>query len=138
MSRYAMVDSTDTVVNVIELDEGSKYSPEAGYSVVQITGAQSPNVGDAYIGGAFVPGANRSVVPLSVTSAQLRIALFRAGLLVDVQKAVDAAGGEIAIWWEHSVTVERANRYVLAMAAQLSISTDTVDGVFIAASEAAA
>lgn len=75
----------------------------------------------------------------SVTMAQARIALSRAGISeADVADAIGAipdgqAKTEARIWWECAGTVERSHPTVAQLAAALGLSDSDVDGLFLAA-----
>jgi hypothetical protein len=72
-------------------------------------------------------------VPQEVTRAQAKIALLRAGLLDQVEAAVSAAGGEDAIWYADALTWRRDNPYVASLGADLGLSPEQVDNLFLAA-----
>lgn len=68
--------------------------------------------------------------PASVTLAQARVALHRAGIFAAVNSAINQAGGEALEAWEYSNTVSRNSALVLAMAAALNLTDAQVDGLF--------
>ena len=74
-------------------------------------------------------------VPISVTPAQAKIALSRAGKLVAVQAAVDAAGGEAKIWWDEALSIDRAHPLVAAIGATVGLRAADLDALFIAAAQ---
>lgn len=74
-------------------------------------------------------------VPESVTRAQAKVALYRAGLLDQVESAVSAAGGEVSIWYADAVNWSRNNPNVIALGALLGLTTEVIDGLFLMASE---
>lgn len=78
-----------------------------------------------------------ATVPAAVTPAQAKIALLRAGKLVAVQSAVDAAGGEAKIWWDESLSIDRAHPLVQALGAAAGLSAADLDALFIAAAQIA-
>lgn len=69
----------------------------------------------------------------SVTMAQARVALLRAGLIDAVTATVAAAGGEAQVAWEYSATVGRNSLLVTTLSAALGLTTQQVDDLFRAA-----
>lgn len=95
--------------------------------------------------GLSVSGATSTAVPMSVTSSQAKIQLFRTPgkedgktLLDDVTAAVTAASGEVAIWYTEARTWDRNNPYVATLSKGLGLSSSEVDDLFIAAAKIAA
>lgn len=79
--------------------------------------------------GMALPGA--VVVPQSVSRAQAKIALHRAGLL-DMVKTAVAADAELQIWFDDAVTWDRQNEHVIQLGEQL-LGDDpaTIDALFV-------
>ncbi len=83
------------------------------------------------------------VLPDPVSMAQFREELSKpaynndAGvtLRMIVQQAVEASGIVMLDWWNTAATVDRHNAKVAAMAEALGISGETLDDIFIGASE---
>lgn len=73
-------------------------------------------------------------VPISVTMRQGRLALLQAGLLAQVQSAIDAQGDAEKIEWEYAQTIDRNSPLVAALAATLSLDDAALDALFISAS----
>ena len=79
-------------------------------------------------------------VPDSVTNAQLREWLIRAGKLGDLKAAISAISNttEKAVmdsWFTHSPTVRRDSPKVAAMSVAIGMTPKQVDAAFIAASK---
>lgn len=97
-------------------------------------------VGEAHIEDALESDfpAFKPPVPQSVTMRQARIALHRAGLLVDVDAAIASLPSpqkeEAQIEWEFSSTVERSRNITSMLGAALGLSEDELDDLFITAS----
>lgn len=73
-------------------------------------------------------------VPVFVTKAQAKIALYNAGLLDEVEAIVAAHPyPPVRIWYEAANDWYRANPYVLAIGVELGLTTEQVDDLFIAA-----
>jgi hypothetical protein len=76
-------------------------------------------------------------VPQSVSRAQAKIALHRAGLL-DLVKTAVAADPEVQIWFDDATTWERQNPHVVALGDQLIGDAAGVDALFVQAAQIAA
>lgn len=66
----------------------------------------------------------------SVTPRQARLALLGAGLLSQVETAVNAAGGAIKISWEFATSINRDDALVGSIATQLSLTEAQIDALF--------
>lgn len=71
----------------------------------------------------------------SITPRQARLALLGAGLLDDVEAAVNAAGDATKITWEYATEINRHDALIEAMGGRLGLTTDQIDNLFRAASE---
>lgn len=65
-----------------------------------------------------------------VTPRQARLALLAAGLLDQVQTAVDAAGGATKIAWEYATEISRDDPLISDIGAALGIGSDQIDALF--------
>ena len=74
---------------------------------------------------------------LSVTMRQARLALLGAGLLDDVDAAINAMPEPqrtaARITWDYSSTVERDNEVLVALAASLGLAESDLDNLFTTA-----
>ncbi len=135
MARYALIVG-GAVVNVIEADAdtAAAIAAELGGSAV-VSATAGP--GDAYSGGNFTRPAPAVVVPDEVTMRQARLALLGAGLLDDVEAAIDAmsdpAKAAARIEWDYSNTLRRDHPLVATLGAGLGLSAGQLDDLFIAA-----
>lgn len=84
------------------------------------------------------PPSMPNTPPASVTSAQAKIQLRRAGLRDKVDAAVQAAGGEVLDWFTDARTWERNNPYVAQIGTSLNLKAADIDALFVAASQIAA
>jgi len=75
------------------------------------------------------------VIPQSVTMRQARLALHAAGLLDDVEAAVQAADKATQIEWEYAQTVERNWPTLALLAGALGLTDETLDSLFSAAAQ---
>jgi hypothetical protein len=130
--RYAII-KDDQVINVVEADAGwiAKYAPGA-------VASNDASPGDTYSGGQFVrPAAPPPPVPAAVTMRQARLALLGAGLLDDVEAAINAmaepAKTAARIEWDYSSELQRAHPLVSTLGASLGLTSEQLDSMFIAA-----
>ena len=72
---------------------------------------------------------------MKCTAAQARLAMFEAGILGQVQSAIEASGdGALQIAWEYGTEWRRDDPRIAAIAASLGLSDDDVDALFVSAS----
>lgn len=69
-------------------------------------------------------------LPLVVTPLQARRALRAAGLIEQVNAAISAADADTQDAWEYATVIERDNAIIAAMAVQLGLTEQDVDGLF--------
>lgn len=84
---------------------------------------------------AYEPPPASVPVPASVSRAQAKIALSRAGLLSAVAQKVSEAGGEVAIWFEDALNWRRDNPNVAALGTSLGLTEEQIDGLFLSAAQ---
>jgi hypothetical protein len=77
------------------------------------------------------PEPGPAPVPQSVTPAQMRLALHRAGLLATVQ-AIANSDPEAAIVWEYATAIVRASPFIAALKGS-AFSDAQIDDLFRAA-----
>ena len=130
MARFSIIDA-GRVVNHAEA--------EADYTAAQgWVPALDSRIGDLWDGEAFVPAPPAPpVVPPSVTMRQARLALLGAGLLDDIDAAINALPSpqkEAArIEWEYSQEVQRHNGFVSVLAPLLGLTDAQTDALFLVA-----
>lgn len=78
-------------------------------------------------------------VPQEVTMRQARLALLGAGMLANVESAIDALPEPprtaARIEWDHSNTVQRYNTFVIQLGGLLGLTSQQLDELFIAAGQ---
>lgn len=79
-------------------------------------------------------------VPVSITRAQAKLALLGAGLLDDVQPAIDAITdptqrAAAQIEWDDRLTFERTNPTLIALANAMGMSSEQLDALFAAGAQ---
>ena len=93
--------------------------------------------GDSVIDGELVPAPAVVPVPDAVTMRQARLALLGAGLLDDVETAINAlsepAKSAARIEWDYSNELQRANPLVVTLGGALGLTSGQVDSLFITA-----
>ena len=135
MARYAIVVG-GVAVNVIESTEAfaAALAAELGGSAV-LSATAGP--GYTYSGGQFERPVVTVPVPAEVTMRQARLALLGAGLLDDVETAINAmtdpAKSAARIEWDYSNSLRRDHALVTALGAALGLTTEQVDALFVAA-----
>lgn len=133
--RYAII-IDGTVVNVIEAEAAfaGYYAALAGGTAVA-TDVGCP--GDAFADDTFTPPAPAVVVPAEVTMRQARLALLGAGLLDDIETAINAmsepAKSAARIEWDYSNTLRRDHPLVATLGAGLGLTGEQLDALFRAA-----
>jgi hypothetical protein len=85
----------------------------------------------------FVPYVAPQVIPTTVSMRQARLALFQDGLLNQVQTAIDAmaepAKTTTQISWDYATVVNRDDDLVVQLSAQLGLTSEDLDALFILA-----
>lgn len=129
--RTAVIDDTK-VVNVIEAD------PEftlPGFLLVPTDTAGPGWTYDPDSGEFSPPPPQPEPVPQSVTMRQARLALLQAGLLAQVDTAIDALPepdkSAARIEWEYSQEVHRDRPFVAMLAPALGLDDEALDALFI-------
>jgi hypothetical protein len=141
MPRYARI-ATDQVAEIISLPEdltpAEVFHPDFAKAVVNCPDTAVVE-GWGYDGAKFTaPTALPAIVPASVSSAQAKIQLRRAGLRDKVDAAVKAAGGEVLDWFTDARVWERDNPHVSEIGSGLNLKDSDIDELFVEASKIAA
>ena len=77
--------------------------------------------------GLYVPPPLR----VAVTAAQAKVALHRRGLLLDVENAVAGYPRDVQLWFSDARDWDRNNPYVQGIGAELSLTDEQVDELFV-------
>lgn len=130
MARFAIIDA-GRVTNHAEAD--ADFAASQGWIP-----AGDSRIGDLWDGQVFTPAPPQPpVVPSAVTMRQARLALLGAGLLDDVDAAINALPSpqkEAArIEWEYSQEVQRHNGFVSVLAPMLGLTEAQTDALFVQA-----
>ena len=132
MARFAVIDA-GRVANIAEADEDFA----AGQGWVP---AQNAGIGDLWDGEGFTAAPPvPPTVPAAVTMRQARLALLGAGLLDDIDAAINGLPSpqkEAArIEWEYSQEVQRHNGFVSVLAPMLGLTDAQTDALFVGAAK---
>jgi len=102
-----------------------KAPDDAAYALIDSTFAGNVNVTNApvrvFLGDAAEP---------SIDNLQIRLALNEFGLLDTVEAAVAASPIVVQIWWAESLKFLKSDPMVQAMATQLKVSAEELDGIW--------
>lgn len=131
--RYAIIIG-GVVANVVEADEAwaaAHASALGGLAVL----SDAASVGDDYSDGTFTRPAPTEPVPAQVTRRQAKQALLLAGLLGNVQPAIDAIPDTTQralaqLEWDESLNFERHRPILIALAGALGLDSDGLDDLF--------
>ena len=132
---YARINN-GTVVFTMSANPSTVFAPETVAEFVACP--DDVQVGWLYDGENFTPAPPAPpVVPAAVTMRQARLALLGAGLLDDIDAAINAMPSpqkEAArIEWEYSQEVQRHNGFVSVLAPMLGLTEAQTDALFIGA-----
>lgn len=129
MKRWALMKG-----DVVDLVTEAATQPQIPGTWREVTGLVV-GPGHRYTGGQWLSPAEQ--VPPVVTMRQARLALFDAGLLDDVEAAINAlpepAKTRAQITWDKSQEVQRENGLVSQLAPAMGLTPAQIDALFIAA-----
>lgn len=128
--RAAVIDDMGKVINIILVNDLS-FSPGDGLTLVE---SETANIGDTYNDGAFIPAPVSLPVPQEITMRQARLVLLGAGLLHQVDAALNALPSPMKeaafIEWEYSSTVKRSSALVVQLGQSFGLTADQIDAMF--------
>lgn len=126
--RVAVIEG-GKVANIIEV-ESLDFLPN-------LIDAADGAIGDLWDGSTFSKVVAPVEVPQIVTMRQARLAMLKAGLLANVQAAIDgmtgAEGDAARIEWEYAAELNRTHPLVLSLGPALGLTDAQLDDLFIAA-----
>lgn len=105
-----------------------------------VAASGNEGIGWSYDGSSFTPPVpTPEPIPIEVTMRQARLALLDAGLLSNVQTAINGlpepAKTKAQIEWDYSNALQRDNSFVSVLGAALGLNEAALDSLFIAASK---
>lgn len=74
-------------------------------------------------------------VPQIVTRLQAKMALYNAGLLDDADAIIAQADGVTTLFWREAATFERSHPLIASLGAQLGLTSEDIDALFVAAAQ---
>ena len=113
-ARQMLLEVTDYTGTDPQADFGGMQYVEASNSIIAIPPPAPPPV-------------------TSVTPRQARLALLAAGLLDQVQSAVDVAGGATKITWEYATEFDRNDPLIITFGTSLNLTSAQIDALFVQA-----
>lgn len=131
MSIYVLLDSAGAIINRVVITDIAEWlvpedhtlAPDAGYEI-----------GGKIVGGNYTPPAPIeapiTLAPVSVSPRQARLALLGAGLLDQVEGAVQANGQATQITWDYAIAINRDDPLIAAVGAALQLTSEQVDNLF--------
>ena len=135
--RYAQIDK-QAVQGIYEYDPLPQYAPNI--AMIELPEGSPVSAGWQYVDGEFLEPVipePESSVPEKVTMRQARLALHGAGLLPQVQAAIDALPEPprtlAQIEWDYSSEVFRNREFVNMLGSQLGLTDEQIDQLFIQA-----
>ena len=138
MSRYVLIDGDDVVTGVYVSVTDEWLAENA--SAITVDDAAEVAPGYTYDSGTetfTAPTAPDDPVPVEVTMRQARLELYAAGILQDVEDALDALDEpnktSARIEWDYASVVERNSSLVAMLSSALGLSESYVDALFVAA-----
>lgn len=135
MTRCAVVDQQNVVVNIIVADPNVDTAPE-GMTLVE-TDTAGP--GWVWDGETFTdptpPEPAPTPVPASITPRQCRLILAQQGLLDAVEEMIAQSTQDVRITWEYALEFRRDDPLLAQLAGELGLTSEQIDQFFIVASQ---
>lgn len=127
----AHVIENGVVVNTVEVES-------LGVLPGLVAAQANEGIGWLYDGSNFTsPPSPTPSVPTEVTMRQARLALLDAGLLANVQPAINSLNEpdktKAQIEWEYSNALQRSNPFVTTLGTALGLDNEALDNLFIQA-----
>ena len=134
--KYAYIEN-NTAIEVVESNPSILFVPHYASKFIQVE--DDCQIGYVLEEGVWVAPAPITYIPQEVTMRQARLALLDAGLLANVQTAINSlpetAKTKAQIEWDYSNTLQRSNPFVATLGAALGLNEAALDNLFIAASK---
>ena len=129
----AHVIENNIVVNTIEV-------PDLDFMQNLIDASNGGSIGDTWDGENFIPKETEMEIPIQVTMRQARLALLQAGLLDDIETAINSIEDEtirksIQIEWEYAMDIRRDWQALKLVTQQMGMTDDQLDELFLTASK---
>lgn len=133
--KYAYIEN-NTAIEVVESNPSILFVPHYASKFIQVE--DDCKVGYVLEEGVWVAPVLPVYIPQEITMRQARLALLDAGLLANVQTAINSlpepAKTKAQIEWDYSNALQRDNPFVTTLGTALGLSSDDIDNLFITAS----
>lgn len=130
---YVLIDNNGLIVNRILLDSLENYDVPEGFSITE-EGVNKYDISGTFINSVYTPPTYEEVPSVSgsvtVTPRQARLVLLNAGLLDQVESAVDQAGGSTRIAWEYATEINRNDPLIQSIGQSLGLTEQQIDDLF--------
>lgn len=138
MKKYALVDESGTVFNLISWDgDAASWQAPDGTQAIEIGDDEFVTIGSTYDTGSGFSHNEPPTEPArieSVTMRQARLALLAAGRLADVGAAIEALPSPdkdaARIEWDYAATVDRSSPFTQQLAGALDLDDAALDKLF--------
>lgn len=128
----------DRVVNIAEVSD-AEFAESQGWIVVDDDEAKIGDTYDAETGEFITPPPSPEPIPQTITPRQARLALLQAGLLSQVDDAINSlespAKETAQIEWEYATSIERDSAWINQLGSALGLDDAGIDSLFLIASE---
>jgi hypothetical protein len=131
---YSIIDNSGNIIDRVVADSSweNMFPDTTAIQETDITYA----IGGTLVNGVYTPPKVDEIQkgPITVTPRQARLALLAAGLLDQVQSAVDQAGGATKITWEYATEISRDDPMIEVVGQSLNLTSQQIDNLFTQAS----
>lgn len=133
--KYALINENDVIQNMIVMDDYAAYTPPEGLLLDLVP--DEAEEGDTWSEGVLTKKA--FVFDFDpITPRQIRLTLLEAGLLDQVQPAIDgiedpAIRTATQIEWEYATQYERDNMMIAAIGGALGLTDEDINALWLRA-----
>ena len=133
--KYAFLNNA-TALEVVSTNPHLLFVPNYASQFVEVT--DDCFGGYELVNGQWQQPPTSVQIPQEVTMRQARLALLDAGLLANVQTAINSlpepAKTKAQIEWDYSNALQRSNPFVTTLGTALGLDSEALDNLFIQAS----
>lgn len=134
--KYAYVQN-NTAVEVVQSNPHMLFVPHYATQFIEV--ADKVQAGWKLVDGEWTEPEPVIYTPQEVTMRQARLALLDAGLLANVQPAINSLPEpdktKAQIEWEYSNALQRSNPFVTVLGTALGLNSEALDNLFITAAK---
>ncbi len=132
---YAFIQN-NTIVEVVANNPYMIFVQHYAEKFVEVP--DSCKTGDVFLNDEWVTPVPPQYIPKEITMRQARLALLDAGLLGNVQAAINSLPEpdktKAQIEWDYSNSLQRNNSFVSVLGTALGLSEQDIDNLFVQAS----